>query len=327
MIHTSAGFVTSYDITSTEFLWGNFFDGLSRIGVPLFVMVSGALMLDENRKISMKKIITKNVKGLVILLALWSLFYDLVFQVISPLIMGEAINVKSFVLKFFYGHYHMWYLYMMIGLYLITPYLRCFVSYEKRNMVLFFIGISLLVQLTSPVIKEFSSIWSPLTYISTFINKFQMQFFCGYAVYYLTGWYIVHVGFDKKIIKYGIYTVGILSAIITILYVRLTGDYNNAYSNMNIFVFLYSIGVFCALVDLKISADQKKENIIETMSRLTFGVYILHPLLLVIFKKIMPFTKLPMLYIVLIWGITCCSSFVLCYIASKKRIVKKLIRM
>jgi surface polysaccharide O-acyltransferase-like enzyme len=194
MIHTSMDFVTSYDITSTEFLWGNFFDSTSRIGVPLFLMVSGALMLDEKRKISMKKIITKNVKELIILLVFWSLFYDMLYQIVIPLQAGDALNVKSFVKKVFYGHYHMWYLYMIIGLYLITPYLRCFVSYEKRNMVLCFIGISLLIQFTSPIIDGLSLIWSPFTYISTFIDNFQIKLFSGYAAYYLAGWYIVHVG-------------------------------------------------------------------------------------------------------------------------------------
>lgn len=51
MIYTSANFVTSFDVFSTEFIGGNIFDSLLRIGVPLFVTISGSLMLDENRNI------------------------------------------------------------------------------------------------------------------------------------------------------------------------------------------------------------------------------------------------------------------------------------
>ena len=54
MIHTSSGFVTLYDTSSIEFLWGNIFDSISRIGVPLFVMISGSLMLDEEKNITIK---------------------------------------------------------------------------------------------------------------------------------------------------------------------------------------------------------------------------------------------------------------------------------
>jgi surface polysaccharide O-acyltransferase-like enzyme len=127
--------------------------------------------------------------------------------------------------------------------------------------------------------------------------------------------------------KYSIYIVSILSVIVTILYVHFTGDYNNGYSDMNIFIFLYSIGVFCLLVDLKISTNQKRDDIVKTLSRLTFGVYIVHPLVLQICTWIQPYTKLPLVYIVLKWVITCCISFVLCYITSKIMFIRKLIRM
>mgnify|MGYP002518752370 CR=1 FL=1 len=49
MIHLSASYL-NYGVSSPMFLWGNIFDGLSRVGVPLFVMVSGALMLDEKKR-------------------------------------------------------------------------------------------------------------------------------------------------------------------------------------------------------------------------------------------------------------------------------------
>ena len=48
MTHISASFVILFPVSSPEFIWGNIIDSLSRIGVPLFVMVSGALFLDED---------------------------------------------------------------------------------------------------------------------------------------------------------------------------------------------------------------------------------------------------------------------------------------
>ena len=46
MTHISASFVIKYPSSSPEFIWGNIVDSLSRIGVPLFLMVSGSLFLD-----------------------------------------------------------------------------------------------------------------------------------------------------------------------------------------------------------------------------------------------------------------------------------------
>ena len=50
MVHTCDYFLNNYNPSTSEFVFGNIFDSLSRIGVPLFVMVSGALMLDEKKK-------------------------------------------------------------------------------------------------------------------------------------------------------------------------------------------------------------------------------------------------------------------------------------
>ena len=68
MIHCSSPFVKSFETASREFVLGNFFDGISRAAVPLFVMTSGALLLDERREFSVKKFYGKNVKNLVLLL-------------------------------------------------------------------------------------------------------------------------------------------------------------------------------------------------------------------------------------------------------------------
>ena len=56
MIHIVAPFVTKYESTTLEFILGNIFDSISRLAVPIFLMVSGALVLDENRSFNCKKV-------------------------------------------------------------------------------------------------------------------------------------------------------------------------------------------------------------------------------------------------------------------------------
>ena len=50
MTHCTAPFVTNFQPDTAEFLWGNLLDSISRAGVPLFLMISGALFLDERRE-------------------------------------------------------------------------------------------------------------------------------------------------------------------------------------------------------------------------------------------------------------------------------------
>ena len=157
MIHCSSPFVKSFETASREFVLGNFFDGISRAAVPLFVMTSGALLLDERREFSVKKFYGKNVKNLVLLLVFWSAFYAVLYQVIFPLARGEAADVPELIHDFVFGHYHMWYLYMAVGLYLITPFLRCVAVKENAGLVRLFLGISLAAQFTVPLTQALAT--------------------------------------------------------------------------------------------------------------------------------------------------------------------------
>lgn len=326
MTHISAIFVTG-SRTISGFTLGNIFDSISRVGVPLFVMVSGALMLDENKDVSVRKLFGKNIKNIVFLLIVWSAVYAVVYSAIPPLMKGEAFPVKDVVRSFINGHYHMWYLYMAIGLYLITPFLRTFVCRANKNMVLLFIGISLPVQFTMPVIQGLSLIWEPAGYLSAFADRFYLDFFCGFTTYYLTGWYIAHIGFDQKWKKWGTCIAGAVSVLVTILYVQFTGDYKNGYSNMNIFIFIYAAGVFCLINQLQNISRGKAKNVIILLSKLSFGVYILHPMILTAFNKAVSYNGAPLLYIMGGFWSVCFVSFICCYIVSRLPVVKKIIRM
>jgi peptidoglycan/LPS O-acetylase OafA/YrhL len=152
-----------------------------------------------------------------------------------------------------------------------------------------------------------------------------LDFFCGYTAYYLTGWYLVHVGLSRKM-KYGIYIASIISVIITFVMVQLTGDYDNGYSNLNIFIYLYSVGLFYALVNRKVELGQRKENIIKLLSKLTFGIFMMHPIVRTVLLWVIPLTN-PLLCIISVFILTISITFVICYIASKNAITRKLIRM
>ena len=126
MIHISAEFVVSYPSHSLEFFVGNIFDALSRIGVPLFVMISGSLMLKEEKQISLKQIFFKYILNIVIVLVAWSALYAVIWGIIIPYLYQSPISIQDIFKRFIYGHYHMWYLYMIIGLYSVTPHLTIF---------------------------------------------------------------------------------------------------------------------------------------------------------------------------------------------------------
>ena len=92
----------------------------------------------------------------------------------------------------------MWYLYMAVGLYLITPFLRCVAVKENAGLVRLFLGISLAAQFTVPLTQALTAVWEPLESWDNLLGKFRLQFFCGFTAYYLAGWYLTHVGLSGE---------------------------------------------------------------------------------------------------------------------------------
>ena len=250
-------------------------------------MTSGALLLDENRKFSMRDLFMNRIFRTILLLMVWSAVYAIGYGIIAPLIDGSPIQMRGVITSFIMGHFHLWYLYMLIGLYLALPFLRTIVSKANKHLVLLYLGISLFIQFTAPIIRIVGQYWDLAAYITAFLNKFYLNFFCGYISYYLIGWYITHVGISKQL-RYLVYLLSLLAVVATILYVNITGDYVNAYDNMNLLVFIYSTGAFLAINSIRLTPKEHTKNGIIKISRYSFGMYVVHVLFLSIARNLIP---------------------------------------
>ncbi len=326
MIHCSSAFAKNYELYTGEFIFGNLFNSLSRLGVPLFLMISGALFLDERKNITIQSALTKYAKSIAVITVAWALFYSITYNVIFTLLGGGEISLKSTVIDILIGHYHMWYLYMIIGLYIITPFLKKFVCKENKNMVLFFIAVAFAANFLAPTIDKLLTEHFDIGFIGTFTEMFYLDFFGGYVTYFLTGWYIVHVGIDKKNVKYLVYALGAVSLCAMFIYVYFTGNYEIAYDNIGAPVYLYAVSLFLAVNSIKTDLKDKTARIIETLSKLTFGVYLIHVMILTLFNKFLPYSSSPYIYITVCYIAVLCCSFIGSYIISKIPLLKKLIK-
>jgi len=328
LLHLSGNFVLSYDLSTPEFLAANLFDGLSRIGVPLFLMVSGALMLDERRNVDMKTILRKNAAGIAVLIVLWSLIYALVNAVLFPLWWGHTPSIGGFLTETIQGSFHIWYLYMILGLYLATPFLRAFARKDDPGLARGFLILALIAQFLPHALAMLAPVNGVFARLSNLIDSLHLHFFGGYAAYYLLGWYIVHVGVAKKARRMAVYILGALGAAFIVGYTQLTGDFNNAYSELGLPVFLYAGAVFLLLSGLKPRLSDKAQARIGLLSRMTFGVYLIHPLAQRVLREILPYGgRLPALHILLVFAIVTAVSLACCWIASKIPVIRKLVRM
>lgn len=96
-----------------------------RWGVPVFVIVSGATLLGYGKVEQPGTFYRKRMSRILIPVLFWSAFYVL-WAAAKPLAKGQAVNWEALFLSWAAGRpaHHLWFMYMIVGLYLITPWLR-----------------------------------------------------------------------------------------------------------------------------------------------------------------------------------------------------------
>ena len=113
LLHASAKFLYILPVTSGKWLIANAVNIATRISVPLFVMISGALFLDPSKKLSTKELWLKHIIRMAIIYLIWMTAYALShFIQISP----SERNIKDLLKSILSGRYHLWFLPMLMGI-------------------------------------------------------------------------------------------------------------------------------------------------------------------------------------------------------------------
>jgi surface polysaccharide O-acyltransferase-like enzyme len=121
--------------TIQDFWFCNFINSASRWAVPIYIMLSGALLLDPARAETPSHFYSKRLARLGIPIAFWTAFFML-FTVYfkQPHGMDQSVNVwKELVLGKPYAHLH--FIFRIAGLYAFTPMLRLFLQHAPKRMV------------------------------------------------------------------------------------------------------------------------------------------------------------------------------------------------
>ena len=184
LIHSAAKYVTSFPTDSLDFLFGNLFDSIARIAVPLFVMLSGALLLREDKVFDFKEM-KKYVIRIFCLLYSWSFILAVFYQIVLPFFEEQTISLKALVRAFLFGHYHQWYLFMIIGIYLVTPILKLFTKRENKKYILWFILLSILAQFSIPILNFLiNHITGSSDVLLEYSSEFSLNFVSNFITYY-----------------------------------------------------------------------------------------------------------------------------------------------
>ena len=281
MLHTSAQIWYDRPVNDPVWLAANSWNALMRFGVPIFVMISGALFLETDRELPLGKLMKHHVLRMAVVYVLWSLFYGILDFSRFDLRSLEASQspIKVFLNEWVGGRYHLWFLPMLIGIYLLLPMLRTWVGHAEKKEIEYFLLLFLILQIGRESARVIA-FGRPLSI--ALINLCEVETVCSYLGYFVLGYYLDHFGVGAKWKKF-IYAAGILGEGCNVLfgnYVALHGGVarGDVYDSFTLPTFCVVIALFVAGGALagKLHFSERTTKVLVNISADTFGIYLMH---------------------------------------------------
>lgn len=275
MLHTSAQFWYTLDINSLEWKIADSYDALSRFGVPVFVMLSGALLLSKQYAFNARRLYTHNILRLAAVYIFWSGAYGLMD---CYLIGFGQLGWKDIVKQMLYGRFHLWFLPMITGIYVLLPVLRVWVHNAGKKNLQYFLVLFFVLQICGQTVRAF---WmsDDLEYV---LNITEVELVCGYVGYFVLGYYMAHVGISPKYHRFiyaSVVPAGVLNVVLgNYLSLREGVAQGTIYDSFGLFTFCIVVGLFLFFTEKvgKMQCSDRMARLIGKVSQGTMGVYVLH---------------------------------------------------
>lgn len=169
---------------------------------------------------------------------------------------------------------HLWYIYIIIGLYMAVPLLRSWVMNLSKKQIEYFLTLFFVFNVIYSSVCKFGN--EVLGNVCSFCSKLSINIVGGYVGYLILGYYLSTYEVSSKKRKM-CYLIGglsfLLCTIFTVLYSRHVGNSVEIFWNyLSVFVFFWSTSVF---VFFKYNMD-KSNNKLEFIAEYTLGIYAVH---------------------------------------------------
>lgn len=270
--------------------------------VPVFFMITGYCLIKKTQ-CTYEYCFSHVLKYICVLFTV-GLFYALLEEIYS----SKTINISTFlrsVLNVISGNLwdHMWFVYTIIGIYLVMPIIYHFMKESNRNIIiltalLFFFHVLL------PAIEKWISVGIPFP-------------LGGYLFYVCFGGAVAELKMNKKI-SYFIHLAGLLSVVWIV-----SGTDNQKFGYQHLAVCLMAMSIFLLFSKM----DMKPNKLLLCISKCTWGMYLIHPFYINVAIKLLDIdvvTSQPYIKLFVFAVMVSCFSFWSTYILRRIPFVRKL---
>lgn len=291
MVHVSAQEWGNVPVNSIDWQVLNIYDCLVIPSVPLFFMISGALFLNESYELSLKKLYFSKILHLFVVYHAWMLFYNLL-----PFFHGElAWTYENIKFEIIFdtlegiGIYHLWFIPELIILYLITPILK--EAFRKKETCQYFLCLFLVVGAVLPALLLYDFPYK--RFVSSYYSRTSLVMLTGYIGYYVAGHYIhsfvsSELSKKKQRILIGLAVLSYAITIVACSVDALQKNEPSAIMNTPLAAphFVATVCIFMLVKNACRNLEVKNTSWIRNVAKLSFGIYLIHPLVIDIVAKL-----------------------------------------
>lgn len=267
LIHASTGFLNSFHANSFDWNYANWINAATRCSVPLFVTISGALLL--HKKENTMDFYKKRIPKLLYPFAFWTIIYLIYYfsrySNIDTMPISQILKISWD--KILHGaNAHLWYLYMIIGLYCTIPFLRKIIQNATIKEIEIFLAL------------WFVSMFVNYKFFYNYVPKIDLTLFSGYIGYLVLGYYLSIKNFSiNKLLPYLGYLIIILfTGYITWYLSSKINKFDPTFYHYNFFnTALTTLFLFIAF-KLSFASKQSMPNWLSIVDRYSFSIYLIH---------------------------------------------------
>jgi surface polysaccharide O-acyltransferase-like enzyme len=256
------------------------YNSLARVCVPLFVMLSGFLLLQP---LKVKEPIRVFLKKRFIRLGLAFAFWSVIYFAWRFFVLHEALSVNSVIQSVLTGsYYHFWFFYLIAGLYLITPILRVVVSFGERKILRYLIAVWFAGVAVVPLFQLITGF-----YVDTYLILI-----AGWLGYFVLGAYLQKIQLRKSILI-GLIALGyawtIYGSWVMAFPFHDVGQYYFFFDSLTINVVIASVAMFLLLS--KVRPDWPGKNyplagrLVRAISQNSLPIYVFQLIILETLQK------------------------------------------
>ena len=294
----------------------NILNTVSRAGVPLFFMISGCLIISDERPVTLSAFFSRRIPKIIIPFFIW----NIVYYIYSANKAQSYASVGDFLFGFASMgiSYHFWFVYTMLFIYLLVPIIKPFMVRATDSHLIYALLVILFPATLCPLINKFYGDW--LLRIDLVI--------LGYAGYVVLGYLLgrSELSVKSRLIVYASGVGGALLSVIGTSFFSSTNlidtFFNGGYS---LPAYCVSAAVFVLVRELsKRVTSRRAARLFYSLASLSYGVYLIHVLVMRIFFE--DYTPVHVgLTVTLEFVITTLVSFGVVFVLSKIPVVKKIL--